>query len=214
MSKKEKEDRKADLPQMEEEAAPFRVEDRRHWARGGDDGPDATDTESEPASTRPSIIDEMQQRAETAERQLQEYIAAFKKSREDMEAARERLSRDVGRRVELQFGELVGDLLEAVDDLDRALSHVEGVDEAAPLAEGVGLARDRFLATLARHGIERIDCEDEEFDPNLAEAVRVDPVDPSRDGRVTEILRPGYRLGDRVIRAARVAVGRAAEPSS
>ena len=47
------------------------------------------------------------------------------------------------------------------------------------------------------------------FDPNEAEAVRVDPVDdPERDGCVTETLRPGYRMGDLVIRPARVAVGR------
>ncbi len=47
------------------------------------------------------------------------------------------------------------------------------------------------------------------FDPNEAEAVRVDAVDtPEKDDTITEILRPGYRLGDRVLRAARVAVGR------
>jgi molecular chaperone GrpE len=71
------------------------------------------------------------------------------------------------------------------------------------------MARDGFLATLERHGIERIAPDGEPFDPNEAEAIRVDPVDSSAaDGKVTETLQPGYRLGEFVIRAARVAVGR------
>ena len=75
--------------------------------------------------------------------------------------------------------------------------------------EGVALARDRFLASLDRHGVEKVDPAGEEFDPNTSEAVRVDPVDEAeRDGTVTETLRPGYRLGEHVVRPARVAVGR------
>jgi molecular chaperone GrpE len=71
------------------------------------------------------------------------------------------------------------------------------------------LARDRFLATLERHGVTRLSLDGEEYDPNLAEAMRVDAVDdPERSGKVTETLRPGYRLGDRVVRPAQVAVGR------
>ncbi|MEN8196388.1 MAG: nucleotide exchange factor GrpE, partial [Pseudomonadota bacterium] len=62
--------------------------------------------------------------------------------------------------------------------------------------------------TLERHGVEKVDPRGEEFDPNEAEAVRVDPVgDPAMASMVTEVLRPGYRLGERIIRPARVAVG-------
>ena len=79
--------------------------------------------------------------------------------------------------------------------------------------DGVTLVRDRFLATLERNGVERIDPAGEEFDPNVAEALRVDPVDsPDLDGKVTLVLRPGYRLGERVLRAAQVAVGPGVTP--
>ena len=189
----------------DEEECSFKVNDRRHWAR--DDNDDQDDDEQ--TSTHPTLLDEYKQRAEAAERKLHEYIEAFKETRAEQEAVRERLGRDVTRRVELQFGELIADLLENVDDLDRALTHVEGVVEARPLAEGVSLARDRFLAALQRHGIEKIDSDGVEFDPEIAEAVRVDPVDdPGLDGKVIETLQPGFRLGNHVIRAARVAVGR------
>ena len=92
-----------------------------------------------------------------------------------------------------------------------ALSHVAGVPEAAPLAEGVALAVQSFLQTLERHGVVRIAPDGEPFDPAVAEAVRVDSVqDPAQDGVVTQTLRPGYTLGDQLVRPAAVAVGRRA----
>jgi len=184
----------------------FKVKDRRHWAREdrGDEG-----APEEPVSTQPTIIDEYKKRAQDAERQLLEYIAAFKESQAEQEAFRARMGRDVDRRVELRFGELIADLLETLDDLDLALSHAGDSAEARPLAEGVALARDRFVAALERHGVERTVFDGQDFDPNVAEAVRLDPVDsPDLDGKVTQTFRAGYRLGDQVVRAARVAVGR------
>ncbi len=192
-----------------EDAEPrVRVEDRRHWARA-DREPDDDDASSSPPSTQPTIVDEYRRRAEEAEARLQEYIGAFKQAREEHDQARLRLERDVERKVELRFGSLVADLVSVVDELDLALAHAGDDGTAASLAEGVALTRDRFVATLARHGVERIELDGEPFDPNVAEAHRLDPVaDPGLDGKVTATDRPGYRLGDRVIRPARVAVGK------
>ena len=155
------------------------------------------------------MIDDYRERTEAAEGKLQEYIEAFKGFKKEQEEFRGRLNRDVDRRVDLQFGGLVEELLEAMDNLDLALEHVNEVPEAQPLARGVELARKRFLEALERHGVEKLDPRGEEFDPNEAEAMRVDPVaDPEMSGKVTDVLRPGYRLRDRVIRPAQVAVGR------
>ena len=208
----EREPRTGERP-ASDEAEEFKVEDRRHWTHDEDE--DEAEPEDEVAPRQPTVIDEYRQRAEAAEAKLHEYIAAFKSHREEQDRLRERLAADVDRRVDLKFGELVGELLGTVDDLNLGLSHVEGVAEAKPLAEGVTLARDRFLATLERHGIQEIVPDRKPFDPNEAEATRVDPVDSSEmDGMVTETLQTGYRLGERVIRAARVAVGRYVETGS
>ncbi len=186
----------------------FRVKDRRHSAPP-EEGIEEAGKGEEPVSTVPTVVDQYRQRAEAAEKKLLEYISAFKQSQAEQDRFRERLTCDVERRVALQFGGLVAEILESLDDLDLALAHTADVPEAEPLARGVALARDRFLAALARQGVERVDLTGEDFDPNVAEAVRVDPVrEPERDGKVTEMLRPGYRLGERVIRPARVAVGR------
>ena len=182
----------------------FKVQDRRHWQQNDD--LEAAD-EVEPA--KPSYLEAYRERAEAAENKLQEYIEAFKNHEAEQEQVRTRLSRDVDRKVELMFGELLGELLRTVDDLDLSLSHIANVPEAGPLAKGVAMARDRFLATLARHGVQQVSCEGQPFDPNEAEALRVDSVDSAdRDGVVTEILQPGYKLGERMIRPAKVAVGR------
>jgi molecular chaperone GrpE len=190
--------------ESDDDGSEIKVTDRRHWARE-DDEEDGDGT----VSTQPTIIDEYRQRAETAEQRLQDYIAAYKKSQADMDGVRARLARDLDDKVALRYGELVGDLLGTLDDLDLSLGHIREVPEAGALAEGVTLVRDRFLATLERNGVERVDPTGEDFDPNVAEALRVDPVDdPDLDGKVTVVLRPGYRLGERMLRAAQVAVGR------
>ena len=187
----------------EQDDESFRFEDRRHWVSPDEEGP------QEASPRPPSMIDEYRERTEAAEKKLQEYIEAFKGFKKEQDDFRTRLNRDVDRRVDLQFGGLVEELLDAMDNLDLALEHVAEVPEAEPLARGVELARRRFLEALERHGVEKLDPSGEDFDPNEAEAMRVDPVDePSMSGKVTVVLRPGYRLGDRIIRPARVAVGR------
>jgi molecular chaperone GrpE (heat shock protein) len=193
-------------PQARAEPPEFKVFDRRHWQVTGEGVDEAP---AEPRSTRPSVVEEYRRRAEAAELRLQEYIEAFKRHEQEQESFRTRIARDVDRRVELRFGELVGELLHLLDDLELSLGHVQAVPAARPLAEGVSLARNRFLATLARQGVEKILPDGQPFDPNEAEALRVEPVDtPDREGIVVETLQPGYRLGGRILRPARVAVGR------
>jgi molecular chaperone GrpE len=195
-----------DTPPTEEPT--FRVEDRRHWADPADEDDSAHDRRG--TSTRsPSIVDEHRERADAAEARLQEYIEAFKRFRAEQDEVRARLARDVDRKVEGRFGDLVSQLVETMDDLELALDHARQAPGAEGLVRGVELARKRFLDTLAAVGVERFGSPGVAFDPNEAEALRVDPVPTAAaDGTVTEVLRPGYRLAGRVLRAARVAVGR------
>jgi len=221
MQKKVKDDNQtaSDLPGADADATngeddvAFKVADRRHWTQDDEDGGVEEAAEVEPA--QPTIIDQYRMRAEAAEQKLQEYIEAFKMHKDEQEQFRVRLTRDVDRRVNMKFAELVHDLLETMDNLDLALAHVGDAGEAAPLVEGVRLARDRFLSSLDRRGVEKISPEQTPFDPEEAEAMRMDPVDSAeQDGMVTETLRPGYRIGDCLIRPARVAVGRATSTKS
>jgi len=192
-----------------------KVEDKRFWARKDDDSsefdeaPSDTESAPAPAGIDPAEFEAVRRRAEGAERKLQDVQAAFLAAKADLENTRERLLRDAERKLEIRFGELVADLLESVDDLDRALEHAEPVAAAAPILEGVAIARERFLAALQKAGVERVDPTDTPYDPNVAEAVGIVPVhEPEKHDRVVTMARAGYKLGGRIIRPARVLVGR------
>ena len=106
----------------------IKIEDKRHWAKDSDE-PEVevlTDEETETveeAPRLPSFVEELKTRAEIAETKLHEYIEAFKKARDEQDEVRARLTRDVERRVQLQFAGLVGSFLETLDNLDLALEN-------------------------------------------------------------------------------------------
>jgi len=195
----------------------MKVHDKRHGARRDDDAEDDPERDggngagAVPATVDAAELEAVRARAAAAENKLREVQEAFLTARADLDKARERVERDLDRRVAHKFGDLVTDLLECLDDLDRALDAGARISAAAPVLDGVAMVRDRFLAALQRAGVERIDPRGEAFDPNVAEAVGVAPVDdPEQADRVVHVARAGYRLGDRVIRPARVLVGRLA----
>ncbi len=173
------------------------------------DAADLEESESPSYAVDPAAVEALRVRAEAAERKLREVHGAYASAKSELEATRARLERDLERKVELKFADLVAGLLECADDLDRALAHGATIKAAAPVVQGVALARDRFLGALAKAGLERIAPEGERYDPNVAEAVGIVPVaDPEANDTVQRIERAGYRLGSRVIRPARVFVGR------
>jgi molecular chaperone GrpE (heat shock protein) len=186
----------------------IKVEDKRFWARKEVD--DADGAEESPASPAadPAELEAWRQRAESAERKLQDIQLAFASAKTELDRTRERVLRDAERNVELKFGDVVADLLESVDDLDLAIEHGKAVGDD-PMLQGVVLARDRFLTALQKAGVVRIDPQDQPYDPNVAEAIGVLPVsDPERHDTVVNVARAGYKLGTRIIRPARVLVGR------
>lgn len=190
----------------------IKVEDKRFWARKddaeGDPSSDAPDERSA-VGIDPAEHEAVRLRAEGAERKLQEIQASFLAAKTDLDRARERVVRDAERAVELKFGDLVAGLLDSVDDLDRALEHGDAAAGAGPLLKGVAIARERFLAALQKAGVERLDPQGTAYDPNVAEAVGVVPVDdPERHDTVVTVVQAGYALAGRIIRPARVLVGR------
>lgn len=194
----------------------IKVRDRRFSARrDSGDSPDAADVEDrgdaapQTPAIDPAAFEALKARADGAERKLREIQAAFVAAKTELDATRARLERDLDRRVEIKFADLVADLLDSADDLDRAIEHGRSIEAAAPVVAGVVLARDRFLAALGKAGLERIDPVGQPYDPNVAEAAGLVPVsDPEAHDTVVTLERAGYKLGDRVVRPARVVVGR------
>lgn len=118
----------------------------------------------------------------------------------------------------LQYGQqnLVKDLLSPVDNLERALGHVEQNADAdlQSVLQGVELVRREFLAALGKHGVKSVDPAGQAFDPAYHEAMgQVASSDVAPNG-VVQVLQKGYMLQDRMLRPARVLVARAPEPGA
>ena len=146
-------------------------------------------------------LEELSARAEKAD----EYLELAQRTRADFENFRKRAQRDAAAAQERGIVKLAKELLPAVDNLDRALaSTAEDADDA--LSTGIRLVHSDVLAALARVGVEPFSPEGERFDPTLHEAVAQQPVDGAVPGTVVEVFQRGYRLGESVLRPARVLV--------
>jgi len=147
----------------------------------------------------------------------QEYLELAQRTRADFENYRKRAARETAAAQERGIAKLARELLPAVDNLDRALeaaqSAMAGDGQAAAadngtttLVDGIKLVHEDVIAALARAGIERFSPEGERFDPQQHEAIAQQPVEGKESGTVVEVYQRGYRLGEVVIRPARVVV--------
>lgn len=161
----------------------------------------------------PTYVEELQARAEEAERRAREISTAYRRIDEERDTFRERLSRDLDRRLEIARAELLRKVLDVLDDLDRAIAAAGTATDAAPLLAGVTLIRDRLFQVLASEGVQAVETAGRRFDPAVAEAVATEETtDQERDGLVLEESTGGYTLGGTLLRPARVRVARYRAP--
>ena len=146
---------------------------------------------------------EQEERLAEVERERDEYLNDLKRVAADFENYRKRVARDQEGLVARAHERLVKELLPVLDDLERALE-AAAQHEEAKLEEGVRLVHRELVEALAREGLLEVET-DGQFDPHVHEALVSQPSE-REDGSVIEVLQKGYRLGDRVLRPARVVV--------
>ena len=155
------------------------------------------------------MTDEVEQQAtETNEveeltRERNELLDTLQRVKAEFDNYRKRAARDQQSLVARAHERLVKQLLPVLDDLTRALDAAEAHEEAE-LEEGVRLVHRQLADVLAREGLEEIET-DGKFDPNVHEALLSQPSE-AEEGSVIEVLQKGYKLGDHVLRPARVIV--------
>jgi molecular chaperone GrpE len=175
-------------------------------ARAREDG-DAASTSQQSIPRRGmdpggAIEEELGELVRTAA-QRDEYLALAQRTQADFENYRKRVARDAAMAQDRGVAKLAKELLPALDNLDRAIEAAEAED---PLLAGVRLVRSELGAALARLGIEAFAPLGEPFDPSLHDAVAQQPVDGTASGTVAEVFQNGYRMGETIIRPARVLV--------
>ena len=137
-----------------------------------------------------------------------DYKDRWMRSAADLENVRRRARRDVALADSRGVARLARELLPALDNLDRALAAAENQPENADhhLTDGIRLVQAELLGALERVGITPDAPIGKPFDPHVHEAVAQQPADGVEPGIVTEVFQAGYRLGDEVLRAAKVVV--------
>ena len=99
-------------------------------------------------------------------------------------------------------------ILPILDDMERAIENGEKTDDPEVLREGMTLIHQKFMKTLESQGVTKIETDDADFDTDLHEAVAMVPgMGDDKKGKVIDCLQKGYKLNDKVIRHAKVAVG-------
>jgi molecular chaperone GrpE len=141
-----------------------------------------------------------------AEAKAEEHLDDLKRLAAEFDNYRKRAARDQALLVARAHERLVKELLPVLDDLERALEAAEAHEEAK-LEEGVALVHRSLADALSKEGLEEIPTEGA-FDPHVHEALLSQPSD-AEEGTVIEVLQKGYRLGDHVLRPARVVVAAA-----
>jgi molecular chaperone GrpE len=140
---------------------------------------------------------------ESIARERDEYLDALQRLKAEFDNYRKRVARDQQELAARAHERLVRELVPVLDDLERALAAAEEHEEAK-LEEGVRLVHRELKAALDREGLAEIET-DGVFDPHVHEALLSQPSE-AEEGSVLEVLQKGYKLGDRVLRPARVVV--------
>ena len=138
-----------------------------------------------------------------AEGERDEYLDLARRTKADFENYRKRVAADVQAAQARGKIEVAREVIDAVDNLERAL---EAAGEGESLASGVEMVLSGLRETLARNGVEAVDPKGEKFDPNRHEALSTQPVEGAESGTVVEVLQKGYVLGEQLVRPARVVV--------
>ena len=171
-------------------------------------GHDVPDEHRSDADQAPAVDgdDSLREMLEEAERERDQFRAMAQRAQADLvnyrrraEDERETLRRNI-------TSGLLMDMLELVDDFDRALDYLP--DDVAPpqWLEGLRIARRGLDRRLERQGVSRIESAGRQFDPNVHEAIQSVPTDDHPEGAITSVVREGYMLNDRLLRPAQVVV--------
>ena len=164
--------------------------------------PDDAAVTAEPAAPG---AEELLARLQDAEREHEKVMDDLRRVAADFDNYRKRVAREQAQLYARAGERLAAKLLPVLDDLERALDAAEHHEEAKVL-EGVRMTKDALAGVLGSEGVEEIEADGSPFDPHVHEALLAQPVEGVEPGHVIQVIQRGYRMGDVVLRPARVVV--------
>ena len=185
---------------------PVKVVDRRWWANT-----DASSSSEAATATslKPTYVEELERQIAEKDKQIQEYLTKYRQASSEFEEMRLRLRREISKDIERARRDVISELLEVLDNLERALDAARQSPSGDALRQGVEIVRRQFLSKLESLGVKPIESTGARFDPALHEAISSVPAaSPEQDGTIVGVVRQGYRIGDDILRPAAVAVAK------
>jgi molecular chaperone GrpE len=139
-----------------------------------------------------------------------EYLDGWQRERAEFFNYKKRMDRELSQGGQNAFGNAIRRYLDIADDLARALKSTNRPTEGngAIWAEGIDLIHRKLVSAFEADGVKMIEIEGKYFDPNLHEAISSEDSQDHESGQIIDVVQPGYILGERVIRPARVRVAR------
>jgi molecular chaperone GrpE len=189
----------------------IRVTDRRR-IQLDDEAEVDHEARTDAPNLKPSYVEELEGRTKAAEQKLLEVQSRFEQLRKQLQSetdeTRRRLNRAADERAHREKGNFIAGLLPVLDNLQRATEAAETGSSPEVIAEGIRQTALSFENALAAAGVEPIEAMGQVFDPELHDAVETAEVEPEDEGKVIDDYARGYKIGDRLLRPARVKVGR------
>jgi len=206
-----------DYKNKRDDEAEIRVTDRRRIQLDDNEGSDRN-PEVETPNLKPSYVEELETRTRAAEQKALEVQARFDQLRKQLQSetdeTRQRLNRAADERAQREKADFIAGLLPVLDNLQRATEAAENGSPAEVIAEGIRRTASSFENALAAAGVEPIDAVGQTFNPEFHDAVETATVAPEDEGKVIAQHTRGYQIGDRLLRPARVKVGRHSEKTN
>ena len=140
--------------------------------------------------------------------QADEYLDGWQRARAEFANYKKRIERDQEEARGRAAAALLAKILPVEDDLRRAVRERPEAEGYPHWADGIDLIQRKLAALLEAEGVEVIPADGVAFDPALHEAVTYEPSNDHKEGEIIEVIQQGYRLGERVLRPARVRVAR------
>jgi molecular chaperone GrpE len=153
-------------------------------------------------------VDALLEEIERLQKQSSEYLDGWQRERAEFANFKNRTSREKEEARSRISSEIIAKYLGIVDDLELAISNRPLENETEAWADGIELIHGKLKAILTEEGVEMILAEGVTFDPNFHEAITYEENDDHQDGQVIEVVQKGYKLGDRVLRPAKVRVAK------
>jgi molecular chaperone GrpE len=192
-----------------------KTEEENHLEKAQDPAPGGKSGDQDTEDAPPMVAltfdeyDALEKEIESLQAEVEEQKDGWLRARADLENYRKRVQRDAARSYQDAMTNVLKIFLDAADDLERALRNRPEGELAEKWVDGIELIYNKLLNQMKNQGVERMDVNPgDDFDPNIHEAITQEDHPDFEEGQIIDIVKPGYRISDRIIRPAMVRVAR------